>query len=209
MKIIELQYLPQPKYFALLFSGQDVLIDKYEHFVKQTYRNRCRILTANGIDELSIPVIGAGQKTSIKEIKIDRSQKWVNRHWRAIQSAYGKAPYFEFYADELRSIFYKKHKFLFDLTLDFLTQCLEFLQYKDPIKFTDNYYELTDTPQNDLRSLILPKSNTKLPISYNQVVYQQVFGSKFVDNLSVIDLIFSEGPRAGEILKSGIIIEHK
>jgi hypothetical protein len=208
MQIIELQYLPQPVYFAFLISNQQLYIDKYEHFVKQTYRNRCRILTANGIDELTIPVLNASSKVPVKDIKIDNSQKWVNRHWRAIQSAYGKAPFFEFYGPELKNTFYKNHKYLFDLSMELLTQCLDFLKLKKDIKFTDKYYSLMDSPQNDLRSNISPKKNRILPFTYKQMTYQHVFGNKFVENLSIIDLIFCEGPRAGDILKSGIITEH-
>ena len=208
MHIIELQYLPQTVYFALLISNQELYLDKYEHFVKQTYRNRCRILSANGIDELSIPVLNASSKVPIKDIKIDNSQKWVNRHWRAIQSAYGKAPFYEFYSEELRRILYSNHGYIFDLSLDLLTQCLDFLKIKQTLKFTDEYFSLDNSPQNDFRSIISPKKNRLLPITYKQKTYQQVFGNKFVENLSVIDLIFCEGPRAGDIIKSGIIAEH-
>ena len=96
MKIIDLQYLPQPGYIALLLTEPELEIDKYEHYVKQSFRNRCRIMTANGIDELSIPVLGGRKKIITKDIRIDHSQKWLNRNWRAIQSAYGKAPFFEY-----------------------------------------------------------------------------------------------------------------
>jgi hypothetical protein len=205
VKVIELQYLPQPEYFALLLSEPDLEIDGYEHFVKQTFRNRCRILTANGIDELSIPVLGGNKKLLAQEIKIDHSQKWLNRNWRAIQSAYGKAPFFEYYAEDLLAVYQRKHEFLFDLSLDLLTLCLDFLQIDIKLKFTSSYHDLQKTPQNDFRSKISPKSNPKFLNSYNQSVYQQVFGNNFVNNLSVIDLIFCEGPQAGGIIRSGII----
>jgi hypothetical protein len=205
VKVIELQYLPQPEYFALLLSEPDLEIDGYEHFVKQTFRNRCRILTANGIDELSIPVLGGNKKLLAQEIKIDHSQKWLNRNWRAIQSAYGKAPFFEYYAEDLLAVYQHKHEFLFDLSLDLLTLCLDFLQIDIKLKFTSSYHDLQKTPQNDFRSKISPKSNPKFLNSYNQSVYQQVFGNNFVNNLSVIDLIFCEGPQAGGIIRSGII----
>jgi len=205
MKIIELQYLPQPEYFALLIQEPNLQIDAHEFFVKQTFRNRCRILTANGIDDLSVPVLGAGKKILTKDIKIDNDQKWLNRHWRAIQSAYGKAPFFEYYADELQEIFNKKHDFLIDLSHDLLTQCLEFLEFDLDLQFTKEYHDLRNQSENDLRSKLTPKSNSNLIKSYNQVNYQQVFGNKFVNNLSVIDLIFCEGPEAGRIIKSSII----
>jgi len=204
MKIVELQYLPQAKYFALLLAEPKLEIDGNEHFVKQTYRNRCRILTANGIDELSIPVLGGNKKILSREIRIDHSQKWFNRNWRAIQSSYGKAPFFEYYAGDFLSVYQKKHMFLFDLTHELLTLCLDFLQIDIKLKFTTEYHSLQNMPQNDFRSNIRPNSNLNYTNSYNQQSYQQVFGNNFVNNLSVIDLIFCEGPRAGEVIKSSI-----
>jgi WbqC-like protein family len=204
MKLLDLQYLPQTNYFALLLTEPEIEIDGYEHFVKQTYRNRCRILTANGIDELSIPVLGGKRKILTKDIRIDYSQKWFNRNWRAIQSAYGKAPFFEYYAEDLLAVYQKKHEFLFDLTHELLTQCLDFLQFDVALKFTTAYHSLEKTPQNDFRSKINPKSTPDIINSYTQFIYPQVFGNNFVNNLSVIDLIFCEGPQAGVIIKSGI-----
>ena len=204
MKLIDLQYLPQVNYFALLLTEPELEIDGYEHFVKQTYRNRCRILTANGIDELSIPVLGGSKKILTKDIRIDYSQKWLNRNWRAIQSAYGKAPFFEYYAEDLLAVYQKKHEFLFDFTHELLTQCLDFLQFDIKLKFTKSYHNLEETPQNDFRSTINPKSNPNIINTYKHPIYPQVFGNNFVNNLSVIDLIFCEGPQAGGIIKSGI-----
>ena len=204
MKAIELQYLPQPLYFAILLKESQLKVDLYEHYVKQSFRNRCDILSGNGVDTLSVPVIGGNKKTITKDIQIDYSQKWLNRHWRAIQSAYGKAPFFEFYADEVNLIYEKKYKFLHDLSFHLLTQCLDFLKFDIEISFTTSYAACDKYPENDFRSKINPKANPIFYKSYKQVAYQQVFGSKFVNNLSVIDLIFCEGPNAGQILKSGI-----
>jgi len=204
MKVIELQYLPQPIYFAILLKESQLKIDLYEHYVKQSFRNRCHILSGNGVHSLSVPVIGGNKKTIAKDIQIDYSQKWLNRHWRAIQSAYGKAPFFEFYADELRIIYDKKHKFLHELSLHLLTQCLDFLNIAIEINLSTSYVALDECPDNDFRSKINPKNNPLFYKSYKQIAYQQVFGSKFVNNLSIIDLIFCEGPNAGKILKSGI-----
>ncbi len=204
MKVIELHYLPPPRYFALLLQEPGIKIDLHEHFVKQTYRNRCRILTANGIDTLSIPVLGGNKKIPLQDIKIDYTQKWTNRHLRAIQSAYGKAPFYEYYADDLLAVYRQKPVFLLDLTLPLLTQCLDFLQLEVTLTFTGTYTSLANTPENDLRSKINPKTTAAWPKTYQQIAYQQVFGSNFVDELSVIDLIFCTGPQAGGIIKSGL-----
>jgi len=200
-----MQYLPQPQYFAELLQDDTLEIDGFENFVKQSYRNRCRILTANGIDSLTVPVSGVGKKILAKDIKIDHSQKWLTRHCRAIQSAYGKAPFYEYYADDLFTIIKKQHKFLFDLSNDLLTQCLEFLQLSVALNFTTGYSDFKNMPENDLRSKINPKKNPNDINTYNQVAYQQVFGNDFVDNLSVIDLVFCQGPQAGAIIESGIV----
>ena len=204
MYVIELQYLPQPAYIAQFLLHNELFVDGYEHYVKQTYRNRCRILSANGVDELSVPVHGSGKRIASKDIRIDHSQKWLNRHWRAIQSAYGRAPYFEYYAEDYLRIYEKEHTFLFDFSLELLTQCLENLHFDLKLRTTEQYFDLTDRPQNDLRGIISPNSASQKGVSYKQVSYQQVFGNNFVDNLSILDLIFCTGPQAGDIIKSAI-----
>ena len=204
MRIIELQYLPTPAYIAQFLLYPDLHIDGYEYYVKQTFRNRCTILTANGVDQLSVPVIGSGKKILSKDIQIDHDQKWLNRHWRAIKSAYGRAPYFEFYSEEYHGVFQKKHRFLFDLSMEMLTQCLTNLQFEIDPQITSTYLDLKDSPEKDLRDSLTPKTNLGVTESCNQRPYQQVFGSNFVNNMSVLDLIFCEGPSSGEILKAGI-----
>lgn len=201
MTVIELQYLPESAYIAQFLIHKKLLIEGYEHYVKQSYRNRCRILGANGVDQLSVPVQGSGSKILSRDIKIDHSQKWLNRHWRAIQSAYGRAPYFEYYADDYAEIFKKQHKFLFDLNMEMLTQCLDHLHFGIEITQTEAYIE---SPANDLKDKINPKAGRFSGISFEEKPYQQVFGSKFVEHLSIIDLIFCEGPQAGDLIRSGI-----
>ena len=205
MLTIELQYFPCIRYFSI-FLSQDgpVALEQHEYFVKQTYRNRCKILTANGVDVLSVPVLAGNSKTLIRDIRIDYNQKWINRHWRAIQSAYGKAPFFEYYADGFRDILLSKQTFLFDLNLSLLTLCLENLQIEKTLMFTDEYIKYFDNPADELRSVIHPKKNTFTRINYVPVAYSQVFGSKFVNDLSILDLLFCEGPSAYQIIKSGI-----
>lgn len=182
----------------------DLVIDRNENFVKQSYRNRCQILSANGVDSLTVPVIGANKKKCVKDVEIDYSQKWLHQHQRAIQSAYGSAPFYEYYADELWEIYSRNHKYLFDLSSDLLTQCLAFLQLDIQPKFSSTYSDLKNRPENDLRSKITPKANLGVVDTYKQQTYQQVFGNNFVDNLSVIDLIFCEGPQAKKLIKSGM-----
>jgi hypothetical protein len=199
--LIDLQYLPCIEYYAVLLHAGEVIIEENENFVKQTYRNRCNILTANGIDILTVPVIGGNKKIRIKDIKIDYNQKWVNRHWRAIASAYGKAPFFEYYSDYFHRIFSKKIGFLFDFNYELLKLTLKILQFNFDLKFSPQYVSDPGPEINDLRSVIHPKRTKGNFNKYTPVGYSQVFGSNFVDNLSIIDLIFNEGTNASEIIK--------
>ena len=116
--LIELHYLPSIAWFAATQPFDTITLEKHEHFVKQSYRSRCRIVTSQGIQELTVPLTGKHGKTLIKDIRIDHRQKWVNNHWRSIVSAYNNAPFFEYYSDALHDTLYKEHTFLFDLNLE-------------------------------------------------------------------------------------------
>ncbi len=199
--LLDLQYLPNTTYFSLLTKADKIIIEQHENFVKQTYRNRTHILTPSGVDSLSIPLIGSQKKIKIDEIKIDHSQKWANRHWRAIKSAYGKAPFFEYYADYIKQEIYAEHKTLFALNLNLLTLCLRFLQIEETLAFTSSYQKTAENPILDLRSSIHPKKPLTSSLKIEYIPYQQVFGNSFVQNLSILDLLFSEGSNAGSIIR--------
>jgi hypothetical protein len=198
--IIDLQYLPCLEYFICLLQAKKVILEAHEHYVKQSYRNRCYIRAANRIDPLTIPVKGGNKKNQVKDIQIDYQQKWLNNHWRAIQSAYGKAPFFEYFADYLESVFFKKHIFLFDFNLELLSACLRLLQTSVDIEITKEYHQGLNNDQVDLRSVVHPKKEPFENHIYRPLPYNQIFGNEFVGNLSVIDLIFNEGPNARNIL---------
>ncbi len=202
--LLDLQYLPSTTYFSVIAKADKVIIERHENFIKQSYRNRTHILTPNGVDSLSIPLRGSQKKIKINEIKIDHNQKWANRHWRAIKSAYGKAPFFEYYADYIKQEIYSTHETLFELNLNLLTLCLKFLQIDTPILFTLAYQKTADSPCIDLRSSIHPKTAFTSSLKIGYTPYQQVFGSSFVQGLSILDLLFSEGPNAGTIIRKQI-----
>ena len=198
MKIVllETQYLPSIAYFAAFVSADELVIELHENFQKQTYRNRCYINTSQGPIPLIVPLLNAGSKTLITDVEIDYSQRWQNNHWRAIQSSYGKAPFFEYYSDELHAQLFRKFNRLFDLNSALLTLCLRWLKCKIPVRGTSEYEKSPLQPIYDLRSTVSPKNSTRLHEIYEPAVYHQVFGNKFVQNLSLIDLIFCEGPGA-------------
>lgn len=182
----------------------EVMIERHENFVKQSYRNRCLINTTQGKAALIIPTTGKHGKTLITDVKIDHTQKWVNNHWRTIVSAYRNSPFFEFYADELEHLLYNRQTFLYDFNFNLLSMCLKWLKLTTVIKETLSYEKSFDTTINDMRSLINAKKSKYLEQIYKPVPYYQVFGNTFVENLSLIDLIFCCGPEAGRIVKSSV-----
>jgi hypothetical protein len=197
--LIELHFLPSIAYFATLSRFESICIEKHEHYEKQTYRNRCHINTSQGLQKLVVPLKhmpGEKGKTIITNIKIDYTQKWLNHHWRAIESAYRKAPYFEHYAPELHKTLFKKHLFLYDLNLELLTICLGWLGLNPTVKETVAYERSPSPGILDMRNLIHTKKPHTFGNLFKPAPYQQVFGKTFVMNLSLIDLVFCEGPNA-------------
>jgi len=168
-------------------------MEKHEHFIKQTHRNRCVIATTQGPLPLSIPLINEGNKTSIANKKIAYTENWQAKHWRAIESSYNKSAYFEYFEEELKNILLKKHEFLFDLNLELIQHLLHILRLKKEILFTSEYQASGNFI--DLRD------DDTFGISHFPTYYQ-VFKDKtgFLPNMSILDLIFNEGLRAKEYL---------
>jgi hypothetical protein len=194
--LIDLQYLPNVAYFDKVFRADTVILERHENFVKQSYRNRCYINTANGVGTLIVPLAKGHGKILITDVQIDYSQKWLNNHWRSIQSAYGKAPFFEYYSDELHDCLFKKVSHLYDLNYQLLTMCLYWLKHSVTIKESLAYEKETLPSVVDLRSVLHPKKEDNLNALGEWPPYTQVFGKKFVSELSIIDLIFCLGPDA-------------
>jgi WbqC-like protein family len=192
-------YLPNIEYFVLLNSFDEIIIEANDNYQKQSFRNRCKILTTNKIDDLIIPVTKNKNKEIVKNIKIDYTQDWIRRHLGAIKAGYGKAPFFEYFFDEFQSAYLKKHDYLIDLNTDILTICLKLLKIKKNILFTENYvFNLKE----DYRGVINPKINFNKLSIYKPFEYSQNFGEKFVPNLSIIDTLMCQGPNTLKIIES-------
>lgn len=194
--LIELHYLPNLQYFHTLAKHECVVLEKHEYFVKQSYRSRCMINTAQGPQTLTIPLTDKQGKTGISDVRIDYSQKWLNNHWRTIQSAYANAPFYEYYADSLHAILFKRHPFLFDLNRELLTMCLKWLKLDIRIEESLAYEKVPASALIDYRNGISAKKTGLQDIAHLNRPYTQVFGNAFVNNLSLIDLIFCTGPKA-------------
>jgi hypothetical protein len=200
--LIELHFLPSLEYFCALQKFDQIVLEKHEHYVKQGYRNRCYINTSQGVGVLTVPLTEKHGKVLVKDVRIDYSTKWQNIHWRTLQSAYKNAPFFEHYEEELHRQITKGHQFLFDLNLSLLSFCLKSLKYDLKLSESVSYQKTSDPSIQDHRSAIQAKKPYSERAYYQPVSYHQVFGSMFVPNLSLIDLLFCEGPNAGRLIKA-------
>lgn len=203
--LIELHYLPPISYFSALAGCLEVLVEKYEHYEKQSFRNRCYIKGPHRVETLIVPVTSKHGKQAITEVRIDYSQKWLNSHWRTLQTGYGNAPFFEYYGPDLHDILFRKPVFLYELNIQLMTMCLKWLKMEVSLKETGFYEKQPAAGVIDLRGVINPKKEDGCNRFYKSIEYQQVFGSKFVPNLSLIDLIFNQGPGSFHIVKASAL----
>lgn len=189
-------YWPNIHYIYELLNAENVCVDLFEHFEKQSYRNRARILTANGELNLSVPVKKWSDNAPMKDIEISYAEDWQKQHWRAIISAYNNSPFFDFLEEEIASFYQTQYHYLHELNAEQLNWILKAFRIKKEISYSGNYIEKSEEIV-DLRQCIHPKKeivdeNAKRII---ESPYYQTFATKhgFVPNLSVLDLIFNEG----------------
>ncbi len=205
--LIELHFLPSLEYFCALQKFDHIILEKHEHYTKQSYRNRCYINTSQGVRVLTVPVAEKHGKTFVKDVRIDYSTNWQNNHWRTLLSAYKNAPFFEHYEDSLYRHIYKNHQFLYELNLSLLSFCLTSLKSGLIISESVAYTKTPEQSVVDLRSVIQAKKAYSTRSFYKADAYHQVFGNMFVPNLSLIDLLFCEGPNAGSLIRTSQKLE--
>ena len=207
MQLLTTSYFPPIQYYNKIAKDENVLIEQYEHYGKQSFRNRCDIYGANGKLTLSVPVIkGARLKILTRDIRIEYVEDWRKVHFKGIESAYRKSPFYEYYIDDIEPLFSKKHKYLLDLNNDILEVVNEILEINPSIKMTEDYIKDTEG-MDDWREGIHPKkSRQKEDKSFVATPYTQVFSDKlgFEPNLSILDLIFNLGPEAIDYLEKPI-----
>ena len=176
----------------------DVIWDIHKNYNKQSYRNRTFIHSANGVQKLTVPIKHSLIKFTLNDSYIDNSTNWQQIHWKSIKIAYSSSPYFEFYKDSLEVFFKKKYTKLLDLNMKTIKMVSEWLEVDLNNDFSKKYVEDYNT-KFDLRNLIEHKNKTKKLI----LNYTQVFSNKngFINDLSIIDLIFNEGPNSLRFLK--------
>jgi len=194
--LISTAYLAPVEYYLLLNNASEVIIEQCEYYEKQSYRNRCKILTANGIMDLSIPVEKSG-KMLIRDILISEHADWQTNHWRAIESAYNSSAFFEYYSDDLRPFYERKWKYLWDFNFEIQQKMMELFEIEKYITVTDSYLSQHEN-KTDYRNLIHPKKESLLLSKPYYQVFEQKFG--FCTNLSCIDLLFNMGPESQLII---------
>lgn len=162
---------------------------------------------ANGILPLSIPVLkGHDQKTYVKDIRIDYNKKWQKLHWRSIESAYRHSPFFEFYMDEFFPFFEQRFEFLLDFNASLFELILHALEIDNTYQFSSEFMDDQEGNYTDYRDIIHPKRDLLSDPLFAPVTYPQVFGDRhgFKANLSIVDLLFNEGPNARSVLEQCI-----
>ena len=200
--VLTAAYLPPVDWFRAAARSGKVLIEQHELYQKQSFRSRCIILTSQGPETLSIPVLRDGtHKIPIRDIRIDYSEPWVLKHKRALDAAYNSSAFWEYYKDEIFGVLDSRKEFLFDLDMDLTTMLLRMTGIRAEMEFTEEF--LPSYPDGDLRAAIQPKYRGEAIFNAKkEKAWFQVFPSSSGDisGLSVIDLLCSEGPNSTEFL---------
>ena len=180
-----------------------VVVERHENYNKQSYRNRCTIFSANGLLDLVVPVVKSKkQKVPINEVEISYDMNWQKQHFKAIESAYRRSPFYEFYIDDLTTFFNNRHRYLYEFNNLILQNICNLIKIPFHIQESATYIKLTNKETIDLRNKIHPKVASKHTDTMPH--YTQVFAEKwgFKPNLSILDLMFNTGPDAKKYLMS-------
>ena len=200
--LIESQFLPPIISFAHFNKADVIHLEAQENYQKGSYRNRCCIAGANGKQVLSSPLSkGKHRQCSIQNVQIAYHEPWQNQHINSIKSAYGNAPFFEFYADEIFDLISQKKSFLWQYNHALLTGIFE-LMGMDKVIDKTTIFEKSPDNYVDLRNKFRPKTNERDMALLSPHPYPQVFVEKhgFLPNLSILDLLFCAGPESNVIL---------
>lgn len=212
--LVTTAYLGNIQYFSKLLTG--ARIEAHEHFQKQTYRNRAEVMTAAGVRTLSVPIVWDHRaKMPIREVRIDYTLPWQREHWRTLWAAYAAAPYFDHYAERLAPFYdpatYRPQR-LWQLNEELTGVLLLLAGLPCEWRCTTDYRSpaaLDEAAEaGDFREIISHKPRLKRPDpSFRAPEYYQVFSDRlpFAPNLSIVDLLFCEGPQAGRIVRESVV----
>jgi len=193
--ILHPTYFPTIAHFIAIANARVITFEKHDNFQKQSYRNRMQIYGANGKLQLSVPVTHGknGAKVKYTDTQIKNIENWQKQHWRSIVSAYKSSPFFEYYQDDIQPIFEQPKNNLFELNIEIFKIICNCIELDIEIKYTTDFIKIYNEADTfDFRYLARSKKESFIPIT----PYTQVFGNKhgFLNNLSILDLLFNEGP---------------
>lgn len=208
MIILSSAYLAPIQYYAHLYAADHALVDLGEHYVKQTYRNRCYIATPSGAQPLTLPVVRDGVgRTPMGEVRLSDHGDWRHLHWNALASAYEGSPYFEYYADDFRPLYEHPFEYLADFNAALHNVVLSLLSLTPSVEVSRDYVAEVPAGAADLRNSVSPKVPIEHDVQFRVQPYYQVFKERtgFLPNLSIVDLLFNMGPESRMVLKQSLI----
>ena len=191
--LLSTTYFGPIQWYQKLYRAEHVVIEQWESFQKQTYRNRCLIATTQGIQALTVPVV-RGETSLMKDIRISDHGNWRHLHWNALQSAYGESPFFEYYQDDILPFFTQRWDYLFDFNEAIRQKMCELIDISPQVSLTGSFQPKAD---HDFREAINPKHPAP-DADFESRPYYQVYQQKhgFIPNLSILDLLMNMGPES-------------
>ncbi|MDR2221298.1 MAG: WbqC family protein [Flavobacteriaceae bacterium] len=202
--LIHPTYFPSVSHYVAMVNSDKVIFEVEDNFQKQTNRNRMYIYSANGIQMLNIPIKHDSNNTGLKfkDARIEHAFGWQKQHFKSLEAAYRTSPYFEFFEDDIRAIFEKQFDYILDLNFEIHEVITDCLGITLPFDKTIEYHKEVEEVITDLRSLANGKKDTN---EFSE--YVQVFDDKhgFINNLSILDLLFNEGRHAVDYLKNQVV----
>lgn len=204
--LLSSSYLPPVHYFAKLFAadGEEVQVEQWDHYMKQTYRNRCLIGSGDGVLALTVPTEKAdGPKCLMKDVRISDHGDWRRVHWNALTAAYAGTPFFLYYEDVFRPFYEQRFPFLFDFNLRLVELCCRLIDIHPRLVPTTDYRPCEPCAADDYRERIHPKHPYTDDPTFRPAPYWQVFADRwgFRSNLSIVDLLFNMGPESLFVLQ--------